>query len=891
VDTLLLCRHYVSCKLNEHNQVFQERFSEFVSGTPATNLPPGATAALPTAAGLAAAAAAAGRETEYEGAADDEEEAEVVDLQSRKAAQRTRRKSSGVGLQPVPTLLKASGFIKGGYTLRSLGQMTMQRKTLVGYKFHSAEGDTDLLHDILFSNDNVFWPLIGNVKGTWFAADFSRELSIKFDKTMAEMYHVLQGGWIKHDGRIPRELSAKYGPQIFPDREMGNKTGDRHAYSGPRSGPKGHAAKLHSDLSEYFLAQFTDEFLESIAHNINQYATEDWVCHNAKGYVVPCTHDKVPGHPRWHRWDGPGRSSGKKPWVPVTAGEVLLVIGCRIRQATKGTRTVTQDFVTSQGLQDSEITKYITRERFEDILRFLHFADNTAVVPGSTLPDPLYKIRPLLDHMNKVMPRTFQAGETIAIDESRIVMESRAGQPFMRVNPNKPIKAGMNLFAVCDSETGVLLQVIPQVTGGVQAKDAVLALVDGIGPALLKDRIVLTDSLYTNTATGVALHEREIGMAGTVQMRMKSNDPTKVYANSAYHKIKKSLAANIPRGQHSFALKEVDGVLFMSAAVKDNNYFSLLTTRYIHHITPTNKFTAQRRDGESVESVIEFASFPAHLLYLYNFNGVDVLDRAIAEFSTQYRSKRYYIRVFWYLVDVVCYFAWRCVQSFLQEVTSAPQHHPQRWSHYKTGTHGCGARMSFMLDLGSDVIRRGVAMRDAERPPAPVRHHLGTWDSHERCKVCEMVAAELLPQLPQNERRRFVLSTGRFCKQCDSMPMCQFCFEHNWDHRYSVLRPRKDLSISRKRKVAALKSPTPPTTPSPPRKLQRADNTTKQTPRRSYKLETEAAKARREQRSSHAKKNRRGDHLPRVTGFGAHAHYGQNDDEDYVPGDNEDDSS
>ena len=92
---------------------------------------------------------------------------------------------------------------------------------------------------------------------------------------------------------------------------------------------------------------------------------------------------------------------------------------------------------------------YMPRQRFRDILRFMHFSNNED--PRSK-QDRAWKIRPVIDTLQDRFARGMTLGRWVAFDE--MVIPSRSSRNGIRIYlKNKPHKYGTKLFAVCCGET------------------------------------------------------------------------------------------------------------------------------------------------------------------------------------------------------------------------------------------------------------------------------------------------------------------------------------------------------------------------------------------------------------------------------------------------------
>ncbi|KAG8225279.1 hypothetical protein J437_LFUL001892, partial [Ladona fulva] len=151
------------------------------------------------------------------------------------------------------------------------------------------------------------------------------------------------------------------------------------------------------------------------------------------------------------------------------------------------------------------VSNSITRNRFEEILKYLHLADNARY----DWQDRLYKVRPLFSVLNKNFKIPFQI-ENISVDES-IIPNLFCG---------KPIRFGFKLWCLSDS-AGYLYHAEPYAgvdtdlpkTDLGQGGDVVLGLVDKCRvPPGMK---VFFDNFFTSENLLKELTRKGIGATGT----------------------------------------------------------------------------------------------------------------------------------------------------------------------------------------------------------------------------------------------------------------------------------------------------------------------------------------------------------------------------------------
>jgi len=72
--------------------------------------------------------------------------------------------------------------------------------------------------------------------------------------------------------------------------------------------------------------------------------------------------------------------------------------------------------------------------------------------------DKLYKIRPMIDHLNNVYCTSFSPDRNLSCDESMVGFKGRSG--IKQYMPMKPVKRGFKIWAICCAITGYLLKFI-----------------------------------------------------------------------------------------------------------------------------------------------------------------------------------------------------------------------------------------------------------------------------------------------------------------------------------------------------------------------------------------------------------------------------------------------
>lgn len=111
------------------------------------------------------------------------------------------------------------------------------------------------------------------------------------------------------------------------------------------------------------------------------------------------------------------------------------------------TRPAWRDHYSSQpDLNNALVCKSMARDRFAIILSHLHCNDNSQM--PRDCKDKLYKIRPMIDGLNKKFQEVYHGTRELSVDESMIKFKGRS--VLKQYLPMKPIKRGYKLWCLAD---------------------------------------------------------------------------------------------------------------------------------------------------------------------------------------------------------------------------------------------------------------------------------------------------------------------------------------------------------------------------------------------------------------------------------------------------------
>ena len=166
---------------------------------------------------------------------------------------------------------------------------------------------------------------------------------------------------------------------------------------------------------------------------------------------------------------------------------------------------------TDPALNSPFFPSIMSRDRFLQISRYLHFADNTQA-PRADAADynKLYKLQPFMDLVIPKFQQVYKPNRQLAIDETLIKFKGKVH--FRQFIPIKPGRFGIKAFTLAESSSGYLLnsKIYAGKEGdGVQRDLDRRAVMSVIEPYPDKGCYVFMDNYYTSVALFEEHEERQ----------------------------------------------------------------------------------------------------------------------------------------------------------------------------------------------------------------------------------------------------------------------------------------------------------------------------------------------------------------------------------------------
>ncbi|XP_060845894.1 piggyBac transposable element-derived protein 3-like [Rhopalosiphum padi] len=299
----------------------------------------------------------------------------------------------------------------------------------------------------------------------------------------------------------------------------------------------------------------------------------------------------------------------------------------------------------SPNLGNQIIQETMNVNQFEQIRQFIHFNNNNNMLPKTQVShDRLHKIRPVIETLKKRFA-SIPLEEALSIDEQ--LCSTKARHYLKQYLPIKPHKWGYKFFVLCGVSS---FSYNFEMYSGQENNDVnryswepnfdasgnVVVRLCRIIPKNMNYKVYF-DNYYTSVPLMVYMKNRQICSLGTV----RRNRLTNVLLPNEKDFLKK------PRGSSDYCLANINNQEVFATCWRDNKVVTLLST--FVEIDPMSKV---KRFSKTENKTIEIDC--QHIVSVYNkhMGGVDLLDNLLGRQKIKIRSRKWYLRIFYHLLDV-----------------------------------------------------------------------------------------------------------------------------------------------------------------------------------------------------------------------------------------------
>ncbi|XP_016655726.1 piggyBac transposable element-derived protein 3-like [Acyrthosiphon pisum] len=278
------------------------------------------------------------------------------------------------------------------------------------------------------------------------------------------------------------------------------------------------------------------------------------------------------------------------------------------------------------------ISEVMTRDRFVEILSNIHVNNNENI--SQNKKDKLFKLRPMIDSLNQIFLESSSGTRELSVDESMIKFKGRS--TIKQYNPMKPIKRGYKLWCIADQNGYIMKFTVYQGKNETLEKEfentnlgerIVLQLTK---PFWNESRIVFFDNYFTTFSLLEKLRTQQTLACGTIRQNRKGMPQN----------FKKD--SEIPRGEFDYRFSTSGIGIFKW---KDNKVVHIASNYHGNEITSVDR---TMKDGSRLS-----ISCPNPIKdYNKYMGGVDHADRLRALYNVDRKSKKWWLRIFWGLLDI-----------------------------------------------------------------------------------------------------------------------------------------------------------------------------------------------------------------------------------------------
>lgn len=371
------------------------------------------------------------------------------------------------------------------------------------------------------------------------------------------------------------------------------------------------------DPIEIFNIFFTDDLWNIIVSQTNLYA-EQFISDN-KDYL------------KKHK------SSRVSRWERVDTDEIRAFIGINLYTTMVKVPDL-RDYWSSNPLFHSVITKFMTRDRFEIISKFLHLNNNKE---SNSKLDRLHKVRPLLDYCQNKFQEICSPGICITVDEDIIGFKGVVG--FKQYIKSKPTKWGIKIDKVCCPRSAYCFNFkiysgkndsLVTTNKNKMTQQTVIALTEKY---LNAGRHIIADNYYISPELAIYLANNKTGLTGTIRANRIKN--SSVILNDKQLKKKQ--------------LDFKDNNCLRLMQFYDKRAVRLLTTSHCFQQSEfvfnkdTKVVTEMNKHNSDVEKKLILSN------YSYYMSGVDKSNQMIKAYKSKQKFQKWWKAVFFYFMNTL----------------------------------------------------------------------------------------------------------------------------------------------------------------------------------------------------------------------------------------------
>lgn len=359
------------------------------------------------------------------------------------------------------------------------------------------------------------------------------------------------------------------------------------------------------------------------------------------------------------------------------------------------------------------IKETMSVNKFEQIKQQLHFNDNENMIPrGDAKHDRIYKIRPLVNALIKRF-QTVPLEKSLSADEQ--LCSTKCKSVIKVYMPKKPYKWGFKLHVLSGSHSG-FCYFFEIFTGSENDACNRLPSEKDLGASAnivirllrivpdFQNHIVCFDNYFSTLPLIAELSKRGIHTVGTMRRNRLYNDKLP----------EDKVIMSLDRGSSFEMVTKIDATEIASVTWRDTKVVNLIS----NFVGTTPMQSVERFDKKLKKKII--IDCPS-IVKQYNsyMGGVDFLDSMIGRNKIKIRSKKWYMRIYYHLLDLTITNAWILYKR-------VNFHRGIEKKHLLT-------LADFRLKLGETLCKFGHISHKIGRPPTELSRQISLKRKHHSC--------------------------------------------------------------------------------------------------------------------------------------------------------------
>lgn len=328
-----------------------------------------------------------------------------------------------------------------------------------------------------------------------------------------------------------------------------------------------------------------------------------------------------------------------KPNFTMTEGELKVTLAILIISGYAPLPRRRMYWENSEDSFNSAVANSMSVNRFEEILRYLHFADNFNL----NQQDKMAKMRPLFTMLNEKYLAHWIPEQDINVDESMAPYYGRHGsKQYIR---GKPIRYGYKLWCL-NTPTGYLIQTEPYQGKGTVKVQPHLGMCGSVVVDLLselpeRNYNVYFDNLFTSLSLLEELKLKNMNGTGTLRQNRSEKCPLPPVNN-----MKK-----LPRGSVDYRVDRQNKIIVIRW--NDNSVVTVASTLF--GVAPMKRV---QRYSQAQKQQIQVPIPDAVAKYNKSMGGTDRMDQNIANYRVSMRIKKWWWPLFSFCLMTSTHNAW-----------------------------------------------------------------------------------------------------------------------------------------------------------------------------------------------------------------------------------------